>query len=360
MSDQVFKKLSGVLSFQRGIVITDALFYDEIDGELIPLYVLRHGIRGTQNVNKKGKGETSTSGDAARENVSNIQTTDTAKTAPKSSAVIARFAIRFIDLKDALFACAPSKSDEDSMIADLRQSIDSFISKAKESDGVDEIARRYARNILNGRWLWRNRLIAQKILINVSVGGKTVGEENALVGRRWDIFEDYTDAEIEVAKVIAKGLRGEDNVALEVTARIDFGFQGSMEVFCSQNYLEAKPDGFARSLYCVGVGDVKNADRTDGIRIMGQAALRDQKVSNALRTFDTWYPEFAVFGKPIPVEPLGASLDAQRFFRDKGKTSAFDLAKRLNTLDPRTPEGMFMTACLIRGGVYSDGESKES
>lgn len=360
MSDQVFKKLSGVLSFQRGIVITDALFYDDVDGELVPLYVLRHGIRGTQNVNKKGKGETSTSGDASRENVSNIQTTDTAKTAPKSSAVVARFAIRFIDLKDALFACAPGKNDDDSMIADLRQSIESFIVKAQESTGVDEIARRYARNILNGRWLWRNRLIAQKITISVSNGGKPVGEESALDGKRWDVFTDYTEAEKSVAKVIADGLRGRDKAALEVMARIDFGFQGSMEVFCSQNYLEAKPDGFARSLYCVSVGEVKRADSTEGIRVMGQAALRDQKVSNALRTFDTWYPDFEAFGKPIPVEPLGASLDAQRFFRDKGKTSAFDLAKRLNTLDPATSEGMFMTACLIRGGVYSDGEAKES
>jgi len=124
-------------------------------------------------------------------------------------------------------------------------------------------------------------------------------------------------------------------------------------VFPSQNYLEDKPKGFARSLYCLGTPD--RASKTDGIRVMGQAALRDQKISNALRTIDTWYPDFASFGRPIPVEPNGANLEAQRFFRHGKKVSAFDLVKQLNTLDPASPEGLFVTASLIRGGVFSEG-----
>ena len=51
----------------------------------------------------------------------------------------------------------------------------------------------------------------------------------------------------------------------------------------------------------------------------------------------------------------GASLEAQEFFRDK-KTSAFEFARRLNTLDPASPDGMFMIASLIRGGVFSGGK----
>lgn len=358
MIEQVFKKLPGVLSFQRGVVVTDALFYDEIGGELTPLSVLRHGIRGTQNINKRGNAETSTSADSAREEVSNIQTTDTAKTAPNASGVVVQFSIRFLDLKNALFACAPGKGDEESIVKDLRQSVDSFIERAKGGQGVDEIALRYARNILNGRWLWRNRLIAQKITISVSVDGKPVGETNAL-SIPLNTFSDYSDVEKLVAKHIADGLRGRDDAALEVTARIDLGMQGATEVFCSQNYLEDKPRGFARSLYCLSRMDTKKTDASDAVRIMGHAALRDQKISNALRTFDTWYPKYEIFGSPIPIEPNGASLDAQKFFRKGKSASAFDLAKRLNTLDPETSEGMFMTASLIRGGVFSDGEKKE-
>ena len=50
-------------------------------------------------------------------------------------------------------------------------------------------------------------------------------------------------------------------------------------------------------------------------RTMGHAALRDQKIGNALRTIDTWYPRYTEHGRPLPVEPNGASLEAQEFFR---------------------------------------------
>jgi CRISPR-associated protein Csy3 len=89
---------------------------------------------------------------------------------------------------------------------------------------------------------------------------------------------------------------------------------------------------------------------------MGQAALRDQKVGNALRTIDIWYPSFGERGVPIPVEPNGANLDAQEFFRDK-KTSGFDLMRRVGEIAPiDSPEGNFLLACIIRGGVYSGSD----
>lgn len=55
------------------------------------------------------------------------------------------------------------------------------------------------------------------------------------------------------------------------------------------------------------------------------------------------------------MEPNGANLEAQRFFRNGKKVSAFDLVKQLNLLDPNSPDGMFVTASLIRGGVFSKG-----
>ena len=79
--------------------------------------------------------------------------------------------------------------------------------------------------------------------------------------------------------------------------------------------------------------------------------------SIALRTIDTWYPEFDEHKQIIAVEPVGANLDAQRLFRT-GPASAFAYAKQLNTLDPSCPEGMFMIASLLRGGVYSEGKDE--
>ena len=55
---------------------------------------------------------------------------------------------------------------------------------------------------------------------------------------------------------------------------------------------------------------------------MGQAALRDQKIGNALRTIDTWYPAYEERRVPLPVEPNGASLDAQEMcIRDRSMSS---------------------------------------
>lgn len=353
MTDTVFKKLPGVLSFQRGIVISDGLFYSEIAGqfEAHPVPVIRHGIRGTQNINKGGSGETALAGEAKRQEVSNIQTTDTAKLDADAEALAVRFSLRFLDFANALFACAPGAKDSDEEIAALRFSVESFIERAKQSDGLAEVARRYARNIANARWLWRNRLIARRISVSVQHGGETPAVFDAL-SIPLHRFDGYTDAEQRVAAVIADGLRGDVNATLDIVARVEFGVSGAVEVFPSQNYLEDKPRGFARSLYCLG--EPERADHTLGMRRMGHAALRDQKISNALRTIDTWYPGFEAHGRPIAVEPNGASLEAQRFFRDK-KASAFDLVKRLNPMDPASDEGMFTIASLIRGGVFSEG-----
>lgn len=359
----VFKKLPGVLAFQRGLVISDAELFSEIKGDYDshPVEVVRHGIRGTQNVNTSGAGDTATSGDTKQRAVSNIQQTDSAKLASNAEAMIARFSVRFLDLQDSLFASAPGKDDGKKETQEkirqelslLRQSIEGFIQRAKAATGLDEVACRIARNIANGRWLWRNRLIASAIQIVVSNEGKELARFDDALKISLRDFSDYSEAEKAVAHVIADGLRGHNSAALTVVARVEFGFRGAIEVFPSQNYIEDKPKGFARSLYRLGQPSEKSKPE-DGPRVMGRAAIRDQKVSNALRTIDTWYPEFERYGRPIPVEPNGANLDAQHFFRDEKGASAFDMVRRLDQIDPVTPDGMFLTACLIRGGVYSE------
>lgn len=357
MNAPEFKKLPGVLSFQRGLVVTDAPFFNVLDDTQTPVMVVRHGIRGTQNVNKTAEASRSTAATAKREEVSNIQTTDTAKLDEHARALSVRFGLRFLDLENVLFACAPSSTDSDDLVRKYRESVLDFVDRAKQSAGIEDVAARFARNIANGRWLWRNRTIARTVDVRVTVNGKAVAEFDALAVPL-NNFDGITDAERIVANLIADGLRGDDDSGLNVEAHLDFGLSGAIEVFPSQNYVENKPRGFARPLYCLGTperGAGSSGMDFASTRIMGHAALRDQKISNALRTIDTWYPSYAEHGRPLPVEPNGASLEAQEFFRDK-KTSAFEFARRLNTLDPASPEGMFMIASLIRGGVFSGGK----
>src|SRR5215831_7084814 len=226
-SAKAFNKLPGVLSFQRGLVISDGEFFNEIDGsfEDHPVPVVQHGIRGTQNVNPGNgaeNGERTAKG--AERAVSNIQTTETAKLAPQASALVVRFRLRMIDLKHALYACA---SDSKAVsAAALREAVQQFIHRAKGGDGLDEVARRFARNIANGRWLWRNRVIADAITIKVKSADQEVAIFDAL-----DIplnrFENYSDGEQRLARALAKQMRGTSIDSVEVLARLTFGVRGT-------------------------------------------------------------------------------------------------------------------------------------
>lgn len=351
------KKLPGVLSFQRGTVTSDAAFFNRYeDGSTSPLQVIRHGIRGTQNVNPEASAGSSAK--SGRREVSNIQTTDSAKLDPEATALLVRFDLKFIDLAHLLFACAPSAKDQVEDIRSMRLAFNSFVESAKASRaGLDEVSRRFARNIANVRWLWRNRAVAESVQVTVTSGDTPVAIFADALDISLNSFADYSDGERSVAQIIANGLCGDRVAKLSVAAEVKLGVRGAVEVFPSQNYLENKHKGFARPLYTIGAPTESTEECV--VREMGQAALRDQKVANALRTFDTWYPTFAERGLPIPIEPNGANLDAQEFFRAGKNASAFHSMLKIGSLDPDSEEGMFLLACLIRGGVYS-GDTKEA
>lgn len=347
-STATFRKLPGVLSFQRSYNVTDGEMLNRMpDGSLTPVEVIRHGIRGTQNVTP-GAGKTAQTGERK---VGNIQMTETAKLHPQAQALVVRFGFRPFDVARALAACA---SEQKTLMQGVRASIEDFIGRAKSGGAVDEIARRYARNMANGRWLWRNRVAAASVRITVLQAGEQLAQFDAFAVPLHR-FNDASPEESKVAAALAAGFRGEPDAGVEVVAEVEFGARGATEVFPSQNYVENKPAGFARPLYKLGGSVRRPTDREAGFDKTGDAALRDQKISNALRTFDTWYDDFAELQRPIPIEPGGASLDLMDFKRTGART-AFSLLTRLNQLDPASDEGLFALACMIRGGVFSDSD----
>jgi CRISPR-associated protein Csy3 len=344
------KKLPGVNSYSRTQVISDGRFFclDENAVET-NLNVIRHGIRGTQNINKTGDYD-----------VSQIQLTETARTNSDTVAFGVEFSLRFLPLSSALHSCAGKGADQ------LREEFHMFTGKAENSEGLKEVGRRFARNILNGRWLWRNRSIGNAIRVSVNAGRLEIADYDAL-SSSLNHFDSYTQEEIDLGDIIAMSLSGGDAQGISIRAVVDLGFKGSVEVFPSQNYVERKPKGFARPLYKMGLADPVKQNKDAGandyndVRRMGVAALRDQKIGNALRTIDTWYPEAADNDyRPIAVEPVGANLDLMTFFRSKkDKSTSFDIALRMGDLDPCSEDGMFMIAALMRGGVYGESDKAE-
>ena len=350
-SSQTFSKVPSVFSFQRSMLVTAGAFFNDIDGEAdpSPVYVTRHGLRGTQNVSSDGD---SAKGNKDRD-VSNIQQTESALLDPRARALIVKFGLRMVDLESALFACA---SGDAGLAAQVRQSVVDFVQRAKGSQGLVEVSRRIARNIANGSFLWRNRVNAASVKVAAEFLGKSLTFDSLSIPL--SVFEKYSSDEIALAEVIASGLRGDREASIAITASVDFGVRGAVEVFPSQAYLEDKPKGFARPLYKLTTEAPRKAkDNTAHESIMGQAALRDQKISNRLRTIDTWYDGYEIVGKALPIEPNGASIDMMAFFRS-GKSSAFHMFSRLNQIDVDSKEGMFCIGSMIRGGVLSGGSEK--
>lgn len=363
------RKLPGVLSFARCHVVTDGEMFSLMDdSQEIPVPVIRHGIRGTQNILKTKGLDSQKTAVTGNGDVNNIQITETAKLDTQAKALVVRFSIAMLDLRKSLFACAggdPNGVDRYMM----RSTVEDFTKRAMGSAGMREVACRYSRNIANGRWLWRNRSIASAIEIRVT-DSKTKDLIAVFPDAKkipMNSFDDYSHEEVNLSLAIQKQMEGESHSGLIVEATLKMPVDGGIEVFPSQNYVEKKPDGFARSLY--KIGHPEKMERTsDSIplmafkdsRLMGSAALRDQKIFNAIRTIDTWYSSFSENGFPIPVEPAGASLEYQSFFRGNGeKNSAFEFFKRLCLIDPNSPEGMFCIASLDRGGVYSESDKSD-
>lgn len=330
-------KLPGVLAFQRAVVISDAVF-EHTDGS--PLPVIRHGIRGTQNQSN------------AKKEVSNIQNTDSAKLTQDSSVLIARFSFRALPLKKSLSAV----NGESAQV--FKKTLETFLAQIEDSESLRDVASRIVANVCNARWLWRNRVSAETIDIKIRVRDEMI----KCSGFDYPLNDlKLPPGATKVVDALMDGFCDRTSPLITVRAQVDFGVPGA-EVYPSQNYIDRKPSGFARPLYCVTNRRLETPDQEDRktiVRIMGQAAMRDQKIWNALRTIDTWYALDAT--KPIPVEPLGASLEDQVFYREykNGKgNSMFDYLRKLDEVMSGSNEERFTIACLIRGGVFSSDSDK--
>ena len=93
------------------------------------------------------------------------------------------------------------------------------------------------------------------------------------------------------------------------------------------------------------------------------AAMHSQKLSNAIRTIDTWYPAFATDEGvgPIAIEPYGAVTALGKAFRNpKEKADFYTLFDKYALGEPldSVEEEHYVMAVLVRGGVFGQS-SKE-
>ena len=340
-----FKTLPGSIAFQRGQVITEAVF---TNSDNTPINVIMHEAMGPQNVNKDKKGSSNTE---VMVETRIPYTTNTALTNSTATHFNVAFSVKFAPLENALYSTFNSKNDKENLSAQYREAIGSFTQKALNSESLKDLSCRYARNILNGRWLWKNRKYASNILITVREReGDVIASSNALTVSMND-FDGFSDAENVIGELILENLKGNTTTGLIVNAEVDFGVDGVFEIFPSQNKTPSKE----KSLYCVNKAKYTPMTASNPQVLMGQAAFTGRKIANAIRTIDTWYSEYDDTGYPIATEINGASLSDLKFYRPLGKdkTSGFDIIKNINELDINSTDAEFLMSLFVRGALMT-------
>lgn len=336
-------KTASVLAFERKLDPSDALLcggnWDArtASHDWAPIALREKSVRGTISNRLKGGATDPAKLDAAIQSP-NLQTVDVATLSADADTLKVQFTLRVLAGTGQPSACND---------AAYRQKLLATVGGYVEQHGYAELAGRYAANLANGRFLWRNRIGAEQVEVTVAriVDGKanTSWTFNALAHSLRELKAPAAEAQAlaELAALIADGLVGKTHVLLQITAFVRVG--AGQEVFPSQELILDKGNSKkSKTLYAVG--DV--------------AAIHSQKIGNALRTIDTWYPEAAENG-PIAVEPYGSVTTQGKAYRQpKEKTDFYNLLDGWVIKDkvPDIDQQHFVIATLIRGGVFGDAE----
>lgn len=334
-------KNPSVLAFERKLDPSDALFasgkWKDREGSWTPVGIREKSVRGTISNRLSAKAK-----DPAKLNASvekpNLQTIDVASLPADCDTLRVRFSLRILGGVGQPAAC--NEQEYQHKLAEI-------VSDYRKETEFAELARRYAFNLANGRFLWRNRLSAEEVVVQVShlVQGEVKSswqfDAFAFPMDSFAVPEASRKSLDELAGVIAEGLADPAGGyrLLEVTAFARMG--AGQEVFPSQELiLDRGSRDKSKTLYAV--------DKVAG--------MHSQKIGNALRTVDTWYPDATM---PIAVEPYGSVTSLGKAYRQP-KSDFYSLLDdwMLKDKAPDADNRNFVMAIFIRGGVFGSPEKE--
>lgn len=336
-------KTASVLAFERKLDPSDALFSagrweDRSNGaHWLPLAVREKSVRGTISNRLKTKEQDPAKLDASIQDP-NLQTVDVCTLPNDANTLRARFTLRVLG-----GAGVPSACNNAAYQQRLATTVQSYV----EEYGFGELAQRYAYNLANGRFLWRNRIGAEavEVVVRHLEGSKAAREWTfdalELPLRRFEVPGSAKTSLAELAGAIESGLSDRQFILLEVIAYARIG--DGQEVFPSQELILDR-------------GDRRGQKSKTLYTVAGTAAMHSQKIGNAIRTIDTWYPDEAGLG-PIAVEPYGSVTSQGRAYRQpRQKVDFYSLLDGWVLKDRAPEEGNrhYLMATLIRGGVFGE------
>ncbi len=324
-------KTASVLAFERNLDISDAFFAQKnsqnSESKVVPVIINEKSVRGTiSNRLKNPEKMDATKLDAEIEKA-NLQKVDSASLFEDNDMLVVTWTCKVLP-----FDGKPNVCNNQAYQKKLLETVQGYLAE----QGVHELAKRYATNIANARWLWRNRVGAESISVNVSCKINNKLESVTFDAKSISIkdFNHQSDALKTLTSWIEKGLTDEAFIILNIKAEVVMGF--GQEVYPSQELVLDTGKSKSKELY----------------KINDKAGMHSQKISNAIRTIDDWYPN-AEF--PIAVEPYGAVTTLGTAFRQpKQKQDFYSLFDNwvLKGEKPPVEQQHYVMAVLIRGGVF--------
>jgi len=332
-----------VLAFEKKLVPSDAYLYETNWNEktkLTPIKLVEKSVRGTISNRLKP----AVAKDPAKLNAevekANLQRVDSCSLSPESDTLVVKFTLKVLGNISTPSACN-NLNFKNSYAAAMQDYI--------KKHSFSELGLRYATNLANGRFLWRNKLGSEEISVTVKDLTNNSAEWS-FDAKELKIHQfDHGDNDVAaLGDKIAETLSSEDGMLLlEVTCYAKVG--KSQEVYPSEELVLDKTSNNTngkKSKILYSVYDI--------------AAMHSQKVGNALRSIDTWYPEFSdptASNGAIAIEPYGAVTNLGKAYRNpkekKDFYSLFDSWARGEQLTSEDDEH-YVAAVLVRGGVFGE------
>lgn len=338
--------IASVLSFEKKLVPSDGYMYGttwDNRNEVTALSLTEKSVRGTISNRLKPAVQNDPLKLNAEVEKPNLQRVDTCSLLPEQDTLKLQFTLKVLGGVQKPSACNN---------AEFKQSYSAAVADYIQEHSFAELAKRYATNIANARFLWRNRLGAEHILVQVNALNESAKQSWEFDATQIPLrnFDHSNDDINNLAKRIADVLASEDQfLMLDVVCFAKVG--KAQEVYPSEELVLDKSstkEKKSKILYS-----------NNGI-----AAMHTQKIGNALRTIDTWYADFDNIEQsagPIAIEPYGAVTNLGKAFRtpkDKQDFYTFFDAFALGEKLARVEDEHYVMATLIRGGVFGASDKE--
>ncbi len=342
-------ELCNQLNYVRSLSAGKAYFYYlSKDGEVCPIEVDRTRLRAPKGgYSEAYKGDKFVAKNVAPQDLahSNPQFIEECYVKPGIDDIYCAFSLRI-----RANSLTPQVCNDN----EVRDKIRLLASTYKELNGYSELAHRYAKNILLGTWVWRNRE-CRKLTIEVTTSdSETLIVENVLKltwHNKWD--KDSTECLEKLTAYLTRALSdSSEYFYMDVKAKMSVG--SGDQVYPSQEFLDSREDGIPTKQFATV--ELLSGKET--------VAFHGQKIGAALQSIDDWWHEEA--DKTLRVNEYGA--DREYVIARRHVTLKNDFYQLLRntenwieimTASQTIPNDVhFIMSILIKGGLFNCSKSK--